>query len=272
MKVDVTGKLTVLVQGAEGERLAVPHHLVLDNQDNLYSVGDRDGAIWRIASDAKATRFFPSPDEYAIGFIGRWGDPFTMDSLGNIYAINSRPDKFTQIVRFDSDGRITVLAGGNYGIADGQGSQAGFGDLHGGCFAWGRDGSLYVTDSLVCIRKINSSGVVTTLIDALGKRLQFRAARGLACDLQGNLYVADTAERRIYKVTSTGSVTPLAGSGKSGTEDGPSGVASFQAPVGVAVGRDGAVYVLDYLRADPSVRKIRPDGMVTTIATTVGSR
>jgi len=145
------------------------------------------------------------------------------------------PRRIYGILQISSNGRIGILAGGDYGISDGQGTQAKFANLHMGCFAFGPDGSLFVTDSLTCVRKITRSGTVTTLADSSGRQLQFRGARGLACDAEGNLYIADSSECRIYKVTVNRGSKPVAGSGKRGLEDGPVQKASFQEPTGVAV-------------------------------------
>jgi sugar lactone lactonase YvrE len=268
MRADTNGNLSVLAQGKDGGKLSVPHHLVLDAQDNLYSVGDRDGVVWRIAPDGQTTQVYPPASELGIRFIGWGGDPFIRDLQGTIYWIHSRPEAYTQILELRSDGRLGILAGGDYGTADGQGAQAKFANLHMGCFALGADGSLYVTDGLTWIRKISSSGAVTTLADSSGVKLKFKGARGLAIDAAGNLYVADSVERRIYKFTAAGSLSRLAGSGESGSRDGALNTASFLEPVGVAAARDGTIYVLDYFNDDPRVRKISPDGLVTTIADT----
>jgi hypothetical protein len=272
MKVDTKGELTVFVQGVEGHQLSLPHHLFLDSQDNLYSVGDRDGVIWRIAADAKLTRIYPSADGDGINFIGRGGGPFLRDPQGRIYGIHSLLDEYTQILKVDPNGRIHILAGGDYGIADGRGPRAKFANLHVGCFALSPDGSLYVTDSLTCVREISPTGAVTTLADSSGVQLQFKGARGLACDSQGNLYVADESQRRIYKISTSGNLSVLAGSGERGSEDGPPRTASFLQPVGVAVRPDGTIYVLDYMGDHPRVRKISSDATVTTINSTTHLR
>lgn len=269
MRVDTAGNMSVFVQGEEGHKLSVPHHLVLDSEDNLYSVGDRDGVIWRIAPDGTTSRVYPPEDGTGIGFFGRGGDPFARDSQGKLYGIHSRFDEYTQILEVSPDGRLTIVAGGDYGSSDGQGAQARFANLHVGCFALAPDGSLYVTDSMNWIRKISPSGGVTTLKDTSGQKRRFSGARGITCDATGNLFVAESVERCIYKVAPTGNFSRLAGCGERGARDGTAEVASFLEPVGVAVASNGgAVYVLDYLHDDPSVRRISPAGVVTTIART----
>jgi sugar lactone lactonase YvrE len=269
MRVDAAGKLTVFAQGEDGHKLSVPHHLALDSQDNLYSVGDRDGAVWRISPDGRTMQIYPPADRKGIGFFGTGGDPFILDRQGKIYGIYSRLDEYTQILEIGLDGRINILAGGDYGITDGQGIQAKFANLHVGCFACNADGSLYVTDSMIWVRKISPSGSVITLTDSSGEKRRFKGARGLTFDGGGNLYVADSAERCVFKITPAGNLSRLAGSDVRDNPNGPVQRGSFLEPVGVAVDRNGAVYILDYDGDNPMVRKIMPDGAVTTIARTL---
>jgi hypothetical protein len=273
MKVDAAGKLSIFVQGVEGGKLSVPHHLWMDTNENIYSVGDRDSVVWRIAPDGKTTEVYPAPNfKGNIGSIGSGGDPFTLDSLGNIYFVQSNYGEFTQISKLRSDGRITVLAGGAYGSADGRGEDARFGNLHVGSFAWCPDGWLAISDSMTSIRKMAPAGRVFTLTDEKGKKLQFKGARGLASDREGNLFAADGMARQIYKITSAGHRTTVAGTGEPGDQDGPAGKATFLDPAGVFVDSKGTIYVLDYLGDDPRVRKISAEGIVTTIAKTENSR
>lgn len=266
MKVDLAGKMSIFVQGEDGKKLSVPHHLVIDEQDNLYSVGDRDGIIWKIAPDASTTQVYPPSDWYGISFFGLGGDPFTRDAQGNLYGINARFSQYAQILKIGPGGRISALAGGNVGTADGKGSEAQFGLLHSSSFAWHPNGDLYLTDHGTYIRKITAGGTVTTLTDRKGMKLHFKDAHGLSFDSQRNLYVADTGNHRIQKVTPDGTASTLAGSGKRGVLDGPARTATFEEPTGVAVSLDGTVYVLDYVRDDPRLRKISPKGDVSTIA------
>ncbi|GAB5370360.1 hypothetical protein AAMO2058_001486000 [Amorphochlora amoebiformis] len=93
---------------------------------------------------------------------------------------------------------------------------------------------------------------------------------GLACDHQGNTFVADSQNFRIRKIDFNGNVTTLAGSGKGDDNDGPASIASFFAPNPIAVNSKGIVFV-----ADPSggqfptkhkLRRISPNGEVTTFA------
>jgi hypothetical protein len=276
LRIDGDGRLTTFAQGEDGKLLSVPHHLVIDNAGNVYCASDRDGSICKIAPDGKVGRIYPPADWYGFGFIGAGGNPFTRDAAGNLYCVHLRHPTYSQILKIGSDGRIINWAGGDWGFADGRGSQAKFGALHGAAFAWTADGSLLLTDNGTSVRKIGADGTVTTVAgggesgyaDGPAKAARFQDAMGLAVDARGTIYVADDGNRRIRTITPDGIVATFAGSGKSGGADGPAGQATFADPSGVAVGRDGIVYVLDFVGDHPRVRKIGLDRRVTTIART----
>src|SRR5208337_1041744 len=106
-----------------------------------------------------------------------------------------------------------------------------------------------------------NSGVVTTIA---GTASLFDSPGGIAVDSSGNLYIADSNNKIIRKITTDGVVTTLAGSGLRGHADGPGTAASFDSPGAIAVGSNGNVYVTDFFTN--MIRKISPDGMVTTLA------
>jgi DNA-binding beta-propeller fold protein YncE len=90
--------------------------------------------------------------------------------------------------------------------------------------------------------------------DGSGAEARFSGAVDVAVDAGGNVYVADSANHRVRKITPEGVVTTLAGSGEPGNADGPAGEAQFRAPEGVAVDADGNVIVAD--TGNHRVRKI----------------
>ncbi|MGI9105009.1 MAG: gluconolaconase [Pyrinomonadaceae bacterium] len=122
------------------------------------------------------------------------------------------------------------------------------------------------------IRKVTPEGAAVTLAggaegfaDGAGAAARFHTPSALAIDASGNLYVADTGNHRIRKVTPEGVVTTLAGDGTAGSRDGAAHEAQFNAPVGIAVDARGKrVYVADTY--NDRIRVITLDGQVNTIA------
>jgi DNA-binding beta-propeller fold protein YncE len=167
---------------------------------------------------------------------------------------------------------VTRLAGdGSWGFRDGAALQARFADPFG--IALDRQGNVYVTDGgdNNRIRKIAPNGQVSTLAggaegfkDGAGAEASFNTPSALAIDSAGNLYVADTGNHAIRKVTPTGLVTTLAGDGTAGNADGALSDARFNGPCGVAVDAHGNIYVADTY--NDRIRRITPDGQVKTVA------
>lgn len=118
------------------------------------------------------------------------------------------------------------------------------------------EGNLYVSETFQgLIKKITPDGKVTTLISNLEEPM------GL-CWANGALYAAESGGNRILRVTASGQLSVVAGSGESGSADGPALQASFSGPKGVAVAADGAVYAAD--TDNGTVRRIQ-NGQVSTI-------
>jgi sugar lactone lactonase YvrE len=144
-------------------------------------------------------------------------------------------------------------------------------------------GNVYVADTYnSTIRQVTPAGVVTTLAgqpgtsgtnDGTGTNAQFRYPSGLAVDHSNNIYVADSGNNTIRKLTLTGtnwSVSTLAGlAGYAGNTDGTGNAARFNDPQGVAVDSAGNVYVAD--GNNNSIRKLTPPGVVTTLAGSAAS-
>ncbi|HKN84750.1 MAG TPA: NHL repeat-containing protein [Pyrinomonadaceae bacterium] len=168
---------------------------------------------------------------------------------------------------------VTTLAGDGAPLfRDGaQSTQAEFSDPFGVAVA--TDGTIYVADAGESnrIRKIAPDGHVTTLAggsegfsDGVGPAASFNTPSGLALSVDGDLFVADTGNNRIRKITAQGQVSTIAGDGTAGYIDGPAAQARFNGPIGVAVDSQGSVYVADTY--NDRIRLITNDGRVSTVA------
>ena len=186
---------------------------------------------------------------------------FAIASDGTIYLVNSLLPP--SICKITPGGVVTLLAGGTgYGNTNGTGSAASFARIS-NC-AIGPDGSLYVPDgdspsSSNRIRKVTSQGVVTTVFQAQGYPPY--SISGICIDTSGNIFVSDTNERKIFKITS-GNAQVFAGSGSVNIIDGTGAAASFIRPFALTIDSQNNIYVADY----SAVRKITPGGVVTTLA------
>jgi hypothetical protein len=149
---------------------------------------------------------------------------------------------------------LAGLAGQTCVNVDGTGAAARFCDPEG--VAVDVANRIYVADAGNCtIRKITAAGVVNTVAgmpgscgsgDGAGSAARFNHPFGLTVDEAGNIYVADTVNHTIRRVTPTELVTTVAGAaGIVGSTDGTAGAARFYGPSGIAVGSDGKLYVAD---------------------------
>jgi sugar lactone lactonase YvrE len=170
---------------------------------------------------------------------------------------------------------IALLAGqlGGSGNIDGVGKNARF-SWPGGA-AIDNAGNLYVADRTnQLIRKITPAGVVSTIAgiagvvgaaDGPGNTATFNSPNSVAVDSAGNLFVADSLNNTIRKISAAGVVSTLAGTvGQIGWTDGPGSTAQFSDPMGVATDGAGNVYVAD--SSNSAIRLILPTGVVSTYA------
>ena len=165
----------------------------------------------------------------------------------------------------------TVAGTGAPGRRDGPAAEARFSDPFG--IVIDRQGAMFVSDAGANdrLRRITPGGQVTTFaggrpgfVDGTGAVARFRTPSGLAIDAEGRLYVADTGNHAIRRVSPDGLVITLAGDGRPGDRDGPARAARFRGPMGVAVDAAGNVFVADTY--NDRIRRIGADGTVTTVA------
>ena len=100
--------------------------------------------------------------------------------------------------------------------------------------------------------------------DGVGALAQFDSPEGLGVDKEGNIFVADSGNHRIRRITPEGVTSTFAGSGEEGFADGAGAAAQFNYPTGVAADSDGNIFVAD--RDNHRIRRITPDGVTSTFA------
>lgn len=221
----------------------------------------------------------PTGSRDGTGPEARFNNPtgVAIDAAGNAYVA----DRNNAIVRkIVPGGAVTTFAGvaGSIGANDGTATIARFNQPYGVAIDSG--GNVYVTDRADhTVRKITSAGAVSTVagqagasgsIDGTGAAARFDSPGGIAVDSSGNLFVADTGNRTIRRITPAGNVTTFAGAaGQPGNVDGTGSNARFNALAGLTIDGSGNLYVVDTV--SHVVRKITPAGAVTTYAGQAGS-
>lgn len=284
----VPAKVTVLINGKAAS--------VTSAQDSLLSVlvpeGAGNGSVQVKVDDQLAAAdgafeylFTATTQPFAGGSEGtangkgeqaQFFHPYniTADAQGNFYVadqINSRIQKITP------DGTTSTLAGGVQGFADGKGESARL-RFPIGVFA-AANGTVYVADAFNhSIRTIAPDGSVKTLVgrpDRVGKtdgilsEARLQSPYGVYLDRANVLWICDTENSLIRQVTTDGRLVTQAGS-ELGHQDGKGAAARFNWPAHLTMDAQGTAYVAD--KQNHCLRKIAPDGTVTTLVGNPGTK
>jgi sugar lactone lactonase YvrE len=233
-----------------------PNGIAIDAAGNLYVTDHHqsnrltDHRIRKITPTGKASTL-AKYDDGGLRFPPR----IAIDAAGNLHIADVAPPLFNYYI-----GKITPT-GEISGVGSAEESRAPSGiatDAAGNLYvapssiAIDAAGNLYVADFLNHrIRKITPAGEVSTFAggeegfaDGVGDDAKFYGPEGITIDAAGNLYVADTVNNRIRKITPAGEVSTLAG-GEEGFADGIGSDARFNAPSGIAIDAAGNLYVAD---------------------------
>ncbi|MGO9203727.1 MAG: InlB B-repeat-containing protein [Limisphaerales bacterium] len=278
--ITLAGQAPGWFDGAAGAALFnQPFGVAADASGNVYVADTFNNTIRKVSSSGEVTTLAGlagSPGSTdGSGQAARFNFPsgVAVDGSNNVYVADSLNHTIRKVT---PGGVATTLAGmaGVPGGVDGSGGSARFNGPQ--SVAVDAGGNVYVADTTNCaIRKITPAGVVTTLAGKLGvsgradasaaSAARFELPYGVAVDTNGNVYVADTFNHTIRKISSKGAVTTLAGkAGSAGTNDGTLSGARFTYPCSVAVDGRGNVYVAD--TENDTLRQVSPAGVVTTLA------
>jgi sugar lactone lactonase YvrE len=251
-------------------QFTLPNDIVIDATGNMYVSDVLNNKIKKITPTGLVSTFAGSSegDQDGTGSNAKFKNPrgIAIDASGIMYVADTGNDKIKKIT---TAGVVSTFIGSIAGDFNATGTNA---KLNG---PWGlvfdSSGTLYVSDIYNNkIKKISSIGVVSNFAGSIegdengaGTVAKFKTLRGLAIDAQGNIFVADTGNHKIKKITFTGSVSTFVGS-ELGDFNGTGTTAKLNNPIGLAFDSTGNLFVSEF--NNHKIKKITPVGIVSTIA------
>ncbi len=292
-KVAVDGEVTTLagaagvVGTADGDgaaaRFNIPYGVAVGADDEVYVTDTFSHAIRKITPTGTVSTLagLPGTSGFAngAGSLARFNSPvgIVVTATGKLYVADTYNHEVRQIT---AAGIVSAFAGTGVtlGSAEGSGAAARFHSPGG--IGVGSDGTVYVADTLNhTLRQITPAGDTSILagqagttgtLNGTGAAARFSRPSDIVVDAAGTLYVSDTDNHIIRKVTVAGEVSLLAGQvGNPGSANGAGASARFNGPQGLAMSPAGMLYVAD--SGNHLIRKITPAGVVTTLAGLAGA-
>jgi sugar lactone lactonase YvrE len=254
--------------------------MAIDPKGNLYFTRSNTNQVWMRS---------PNGAIYLIAGTGEQGysgdgnaatyaqlnmpQGLAIGSDGSIYVSDGNNNVIRKI---SPDGIISTFAGNGGSGYSGDGDMAINAQMDYPCgLAFGPEGSLYIADNgNHCIRVVHTSGLISTLAGngtagfsgdgGPASQAQLQYPCGVAVDNSGNVFIADTWNRCVRKVNSSGIISTCAGIGENSGDTGDGGLATnalFWAPYSIAINSSGDMYIVD----DYSLRRIDAQGYISTI-------
>jgi sugar lactone lactonase YvrE len=267
-------------------RFNQPIGIAADGAGSIFVADTGNGTIRKITSDGFASTLAGQAGNFGstngVGIAARFFGPqgIATDGAGNLYVADTAN---ALIRKLSPDGTASALAGAetNFNSFDGTGTNSQFYQPEG--LAVDGAGNVFVADAWNhTIRKITLAGTVTTLAglarnygcaDGTNSKARFNRPSGIALDSATNLFVTDSLNHTIRKITPGGSVSTIAGlAGVWGSADGTNSGARFFQPDGIVVLNSSNIIVVD--SGNQTLRKISASGtnwVVSTVAGLAGS-
>jgi uncharacterized protein (TIGR03437 family) len=271
---------------ATSASLNYPYAVAVDASGNLLIADSVNNRIRKVSPSGVITTFAGNG---SFGFSGD-GGPATsaslgnptsiaVDASGNLFILDKNNDRIRKV---SASGVITTVAGNGIDAFSGDGGPATSASLNSASgIALDQSGNLFIAELYNRVRKVSAaSGVITTVAGngsfgfsgdgGPATSASLNEPFGLALDASGNLFIADSGNNRIRKVSPSGVIATVAGSGAPGplttfAGDGGQAIsASLFAPSGVAVDSAGNLYIADY--GNSRIRKVSVSGVITTVA------
>ena len=284
-KIDTNGLVTT-VAGTVGEggqsgdggpatsaKINSPRGVTVDSKGNLYISDSGNNLIRKVDTNGNISTFAGSigatnPGDGGPATSAAIGFPYQLavDAADNLYIADNGNHSVRKVDV--STGIISTYAGNRQTAYGGDGGQATNAAVHGPLgIAFDNSGNLYIaqTNSHV-IRKVDTNGIISTLAgsgeagysEGQGNSAQFNNPSTLAVDSKGNVYVTDTSNRRIRKITSSGLVSTVAGNGTRGipTADSVAFKNQIGSAYGISIDKNDNIYFSD--TGNRVLRKVTP--------------
>ncbi|MGD0365487.1 MAG: IPT/TIG domain-containing protein [Bryobacteraceae bacterium] len=261
--------------------LMTPYAVTVDSSGNVYFAENGDSVIRKITVSnmyiyrvaGNGTAGFSGDGSAATKAQFNFPTGMALDSSGNIYVA----DSLNYRIRKVSGGTVSTIGGNGVLSYSGDGGPASSAQLNTPqAVAVDSSGNLYICDTVNnVVREVTRSGTISTIAGngtqgyggdgGAATAAQLNKPQGIAVDSSGNIYVADTQNARIRKI-SGGAINTVAGNGMPGYggDGGSASAAQLYVPIGLALDSAGNLYIADF--TNNRVRKVSTAGVISTVA------